>query len=211
MKNKIICVLLLIVTCSTVVKSQDSIAPGSFSDISIFENYRIHDSKNPLLWYVREEVDYYFEARMNFDWSNTAGLVFGKTFSKSDLFWVTPKAGALFSFDDENGFNGISLESNFGGEAKRFKYFGMLQYAVAVDYNDDFAYSYIESSLRISKKIRLNLSCQIFKSISYRDVWVDVGPQIFVSFGKFYFKPWFTYDPGHESKEKVIVGIGYHY
>lgn len=191
---------------------QDSTTVSNkYTDISLFENYRLSGYKNPLLWYVREEEKYYFEVRMNFDWSNTASIVIGKTFSRSSKFWITPKAGVLFSCDDKSGYNGLTIEPNIGGKIGKFKYFSMIQYAIGIDSQKDFAYSYIETSVQVAKNIRFNVSGQVFQSMSQNeDVWVDIGPQLLISFGNFYFKPWYTFDPNHIN-EKVIIGIGYTY
>ncbi|MEN9582325.1 MAG: hypothetical protein RL641_279 [Candidatus Parcubacteria bacterium] len=123
--------------------------PAQWTDISLFHINRL-DAKNstPLIWFNHENGDYFLEARINFDWSNTAGLFLGKTFSRSKKFWITPKLGMLFAGRSSDGYNGFSPEFNFGGNIGSFEYFTMNQHTIAVDDKPDFVYQYTEARFK---------------------------------------------------------------
>jgi len=165
----------------------------------------------PLTWFSHEEGKYFIEARMNFDWKNTAAILMGKTFSKKPTFWITPKVGFLFGFNSD-GYNGFSPEINCGGAYKAFHYFAMNQCALSFGGgNPSFYYEYTQLGYN-TKYFNINCAFQFFKSlVSHTDVYIDIGPQVFIPIQKFYIKPWYTIDPGHVFIRKFVIGVGYHF
>lgn len=159
----------------------------------------------PLAWFTHEEKRYFVEVRMNFDQVSTGAILAGKTFYFSKHFWVTPKAGILFGFNSQ-GFDGLSPEINFGGKFGKFSYFSMNQ--VAVSFHEDvpgFQYGYYQVGYAFTKWLELDYSLQCFNSA---DAWIDQGPQLSITIGKFNLKPWITFDSKHKV-EKYIFGLGY--
>lgn len=191
---------------TTIVKTSNT-----WTDISLFQIYNFDGAKKPLIWFNREEGEYFLEARVNFDWNNTAGILIGKTFSKSDKFWITPKIGFLFSFD-EVGYNGLSPEVNFGGNIGKLKYFTMNQFAVNLDDAPNFLYQYTEVGYKLIGKITVKYAGQFYyELVDGSELWIDQGPQVVIPFAKkFVLKPWYTWDPNHDV-QKLIVGIGMSY
>mgnify|MGYP003424995969 FL=1 len=198
---------------------KDDISDVSFYSIIPFDTAQ---TARPLLWFWYDggKDGAFYETRLNFDALNTGALIVGKTFG-NEKFFITPKAGALIAFD-ELGFDGITTEFNAGGEISlgelnkglSFKGFTMNQFAFATDDNPNFAYNYTQIGLcgEISEEIffEINYSFQIFQEVvDGSEPWIDMGPQIKISIGNFYIKPWATFDPNHKGQEKFIVGIGY--
>jgi len=211
MNLKSLIVLISAMFFATQMRAQDTNKTyNTWTDVSIFQIYNFDGAKRPLIWFNREEGKYFVEARVNFDWSNSAGVLIGKTFSKSDKFWITPKVGFIFSFD-KSGYNGLSPEVNFGGKIGKFKYFTMNQFAIDLDDDPNFLYQYTEVGYVVGK-ITLKYSGQFYyELVDGSELWIDQGPQIVIPFGKkFVFKPWYTWDPTHDV-QKLIVGIGMSY
>ncbi len=218
MKKLFLALLMMIATASASYAMPDSLTISNdttkkhaqWTDISFFHINRL-DAKNstPLIWFNHENDNYFVESRINFDWSNTAGILIGKTFSKSEKFWITPKLGILFAGRNTDGYNALSPECNFGGRIGAFGYFTMNQYAIAIDEHPDFVYQYTELRWFIDKHVTLAYATQFYKE-NWRgsEWWIDGGPAMAVSLGKVYIKPWMTWDPGHQNR-KFIVGVGY--
>lgn len=186
--------------------NNDTLAIGS--SMSVYTISRNGGTETqPLAWFTHEEKKYFIEARMNFDAKETGAILAGKTFYFSKHFWVTPKTGILFGFNNQ-GFDGSTTEINFGGAFGKFGYFSMNQ--IAVSFHKDvssFQYGYYQVGYKITKWLELDYSLQIFNSTS---AWVDQGPQLSISIGKFSVKPWVTFDNTHNT-EKYILGLGYNF
>lgn len=195
-----------------IVQGQDSTktqASDKWTDISIFFIDRFNPKLNrPLMWFSHEEGKYFIEGRMNFDYPETAGMLLGKTLSKNERFWFTPKTGILFS-QNNLGYDGISLETNLGGKLGNFKYFVMLQRAISLNSKPSFAYSYTQLGYRV-KWLQFNYSAQFFSQLAGSGVWIDHGPQIIIFLKKIYVKPWYTWDIEHKV-QKFVIGLGYHF
>lgn len=227
MKKLIFLAVTLLVNVYSQAQSQkkDSVESPDvrWTDISIFLSDALNpDNDKPLLWFSREEGKYFLETRVNFDWRETAGLLIGKTFSRNEKFWITPKMGILFAFNPF-GHNGLSPEVNLGGGIKKIKYFSMNQYAISLDKNPSFLYNYTELGFELTPWARFNYSAQFYYPLSgnpQSEVWIDQGPQLILTLKKkYYFKPWYTWDPTHKKSDassraplqKWILGIGYHF
>ncbi len=207
--------LFTLLLCSSITYGQgqsDTTKPASnnWTDISIFYVDRFDPKLNkPLMWFSHEEGKYFLEARMNFDWRETVGLFIGKTFSVKDRFWVTPKVGFLFAFNDF-GYNGFSPEVNLGGKFGNVRYFAMNQGSISFDKNPSFLYNYSQLGYKF-RWIQFNYSAQFYYPLDGTSVlYLDQGPQLILFLGKFYFKPWYTWDPINRI-DKFIVGAGFHF
>jgi hypothetical protein len=189
-----------------------------WSDISLFELCRFAPTGNtnrPLMWFSHEEGKYYLEARMDFDWSNTAALLVGRTFffhkKHGNNFWITPKFGFLISLAS-GGFNGLTPECNYGGKIGNVKIFCMDQMAVSLNAsNQSFFYHYVQFSYDL-KYFAVNAAGQVtqFVAGTNQKPYLDLGPQVVIPIGKFWCKPWVTYDPVHTIK-KFVIGVGYRF
>jgi hypothetical protein len=207
--------LFVLVLMSIGAKAQDSVAvkvsDARWTDIGVyFVDLFNYNNCRPVLWVCHENGDYYVEARLAFDWRETAAFFAGKTFSKSEKFWVTPKAGFLFGFN-QYGYNGFSPEVNLGGKVGRFSYFSMNQFAISFQKkNPHYFYNYSRIDLKITNWLTLAYPAQIYVPIGQQsDYWLDQGPQLKVTVDKkIYVQPWYTFDLKHKS-QKFIVGFGY--
>jgi hypothetical protein len=187
-----------------------------WTDIGMFivANLKNHSSK-PVLWVSHDNPKFYVETRLSFDWSNTGGIFFGKTFSKSNTFWVTPKMGFLFAFDRETGYDGASPEINFGGSVKKFRYFFMNQVAISFHKNPSFFYQYVQMGFDW-KYFSTNISFQTYQEFRNVKPAIDIGPQVLIpipvpGYGNFYLKPWYTRSVIDQKLHKFIIGLGYHF
>lgn len=193
---------------------QDSvkkITSTTWTDVSIFDIYKIQGKTSvPLIWYTHNHGSYYVESRVNFDWNMTAGIFAGKSFSKNEKFWITPKFGFLFAFNKE-GYNGLSPEFNFGGKIGKFRYFSMNQCAISgnPEINPTYLYGYYEVGCQLAH-LKIGYGSQFFHPTNQSKVLVDQGPFLRISYKEFYLKPWYTWDPGR-NVQKFVLGLGYSY
>ncbi len=220
MKQIIVFLFAIFMATSSVVNAQTSNqkedttkkeVPTAWTDVSLFDIDKIKESTTtPLIWYTHDNGKYYIESRVNFDWAMTAGVFAGKTFSKNDKFWITPKFGCLFSFNKE-GYNGLSPEFNFGGSVGKFRYFTMSQCAVSLnpEKNPSYLYGYYEAGYQLPY-VKIGYASQFFHPTDQSKTWTDQGPFMVISYKEFYLKPWYTWDPSR-NVQKFIVGLGYHY
>lgn len=209
-------ILILSMTSATIAKASDSTAVTptvtKWTDISAWQTVRIREpQKGPILWFNHEEIKYFIETRLNFDWSNTIGLIAGKTFSKSAKFWVTPKAGVLVGAS-KDAFNGTTIETNLGGQKKKFSYFTMTQFAFSFQKKTPgFFYEFVNLAFNINKYFSLSAAGQTFQPLNKGDKPdTDIGPQVTVTVKKFYLKLWYTGDP-YNKRQKMIFGLGYQF
>jgi hypothetical protein len=205
-------VFLIAVICTFSLKAQDStkVTDVRWTDIGVyFVDLLNYNTCRPVLWMCHEDGDYYIEARVAFDWRETAGIFVGKTFSKNEKFWVTPKLGFLFGFN-QIGYNGFSPEVNCGGKIGRFGYFSQNQFVVSFQKkNPHYFYDYSRIDFRITRWLTVSYPTQIYVPLNEADYWLDQGPQLkFTIDKKVYIQPWYTFDLKHKS-QKAIIGFGY--
>lgn len=204
-------------TCTecTVVTGDTVNVVSKISDVSIFGIYKLDaETGSPLMWFTQSQGQLFIEARANFDWQNTVTIAAGRNFSAGP-YWVTPKVGALVSMGGD-GYSGISFEVNHGISLPwNISIFQMNQYAMGgKNSNPNFFYDYSQIGWSPTKNFSLLFGAQFFRALElqegeeYLDWWIDMGPQLKISFGDgFYLKPWVTFDPNHDNR-KVIVGLG---
>ncbi len=192
---------------SVVTANSDTLKKGS--SIAVYTISRNGGTEmQPLMWFTHENKKYFLEARMNFDAKETGGIIIGKTFYFSKHFRITPKAGILFGFNKQ-GYDGVTTEVNFSGGFGKFGYFSMNQMAFAIGKtNKCFQYCYSQFGYDFTPWFGIDYGAQLFHPVNSGDVWIDHGPQLFFTFGKFYVKPWVTFDLKHKT-EKYILGVGY--
>ena len=205
--KKLMFFIIILISCSY-MKAADSSIVSKWSDISAYQVIRVKQTQSqPLFWFSHEHVKFFLEARLNFDWASTACIVAGKTFSKHERFWVTPKAGFLFGLSTD-AFNGPTFEVNFGGTHKRLQYFSMTQAAISLQKkNPFFFYEYVDVGVNL-KYVFLSGSSQIYQEMRHVKPNFDIGPQIKGMIKGFYAKYWYSYDPINHV-QKHTVGVGY--
>ncbi len=203
--------------CAVVGGDTTVVIESKVSDVSIFGIYKLDaETGSPLMWFTQSQgnCNLFLEARANFDWQNTVTIAAGRNFSAGP-YWVTPKVGALVSMGGD-GYSGISFEVNHGISLPwNISLFQMNQYAFGgKNSNPNFFYDYSQIGWSPMKNFSLLFGAQFFRALElqegeeYLDWWIDMGPQLKISFGDgFYLKPWITFDPNHDNR-KVIVGLG---
>ncbi len=213
MRNFLFFVIFSVISAVT-AKASDStttVTPTvtKWTDVSLWQVVRVKaPQKGPILWFSHEHVRFFLETRLNFDWSNTAGFIMGKTISPKGKFWLTPKAGLLFGAT-KDAYNGSTFEINLGGSKKSFSYFSMSQLAVSFQMkNPHFIYEFVDLKWNICKFFALSNANQLYWEIGSKKPAIDLGPQLTLSVKGFYWKTWYTGNP-ISHLQKVTFGFGY--
>jgi hypothetical protein len=177
-------------------------------DISMYANI-IHGEVRPIFWGTYQFPNKVFvDVRYNFDWVASTGTFIGYTFSIGKQ-WVTPEVGMLFG-----EYNSFSPEIIAGGDVGRINWFLFNQYSLAIDEDPNFFYQYGQCLLKIDKEIKVGFAVQNYiegkSSLEEvkKDVYTDIGFVVLLSVSKYYFKPWYTFDPWHDYSQKAIIGVG---
>lgn len=182
-------------------------------EASLYHIYSLYNpEKRPFLEVSFDKKKFFVESKINFDWVNTISFIFGKKIYINKTNWFIPKIGLLLPLENEIGYNGFNFETSFSVSLDRFEYFSINQYVLGLKHSPNIIYQYSEFKLPFERRdfsFSLNYSIQFLKLSSDKDLWIDQGPQFILSYKKVYFKPWYTWDPGHEKFAKLIIGIGY--
>lgn len=175
-------------------------------DASLFGIHKIYQkTTNVLSWTTYTKEKFSLQLRTNFDAPNTVAIVPGRIFTFGKILFV-PECGVLFgdykSISPE--FYAVIPVSN------KWSMFLFGQYSVGILKSNSFMYSYVQGLYQI-KNIKVGVGAQYFKSTSDNSTYfLDVGPQIKYTFTKtMYLKPWYTFDPLNNWRQKAMLGFGF--
>ncbi len=64
--------------------------------------------------------------------------------------------------------------------------------------------------MKVSPRLSLLFDEQVYKEPG-SDYFVDLGPSMRITMGRYYAKPWVSVDPWHDNDMKFFLGLGVKY
>lgn len=139
------------------------------------------------------------DSRYNYDEPNTLAFFVGLPLTKGAVT-ITSSLGAMVG-----DYQAISPQIYITYNKGRAYVFTMNTYAVGRGYN--FVYHWIDALLQIAPAVQVGLGEQIYRDTEGRYSFVDVGPTLRFTTGRYYIKLWQTWSTkGDPAKTYLILG-----
>lgn len=176
-------------------------------DASLFAVNKIWDNSNTMLsWTTYTKKTFSLQMRTGFDAPNTVAIIPGKIFKIKETL-IVPELGVLIG-----EHNSISPEYYIITSVKNLKFYLFGQYRISLSGENNYTYFYNQALYKFNR-INAGIGAQYYQEVSGENKFsfIDAGPQVKILLGKdkdYYIKPWYTFDPLNNWRQKLIIGAG---